>query len=202
MNLSREAIILLRPPSSSSSEDSHPWTSPKTSFLSGEWALTHSTLPSRRFQSNTTTTIQISASGETTRTHTYSAITTSTDNDENQPKSTTTTEKATDFDPTTNTASVFETWKVLAWGKEGQLESWMIDDGDGWISDDSGERRGDWRNSYVVVWNEGPEEKGVDVWDRWGRTRPLSVGTIRKIREALRAAGVEGELVKVAGVHK
>jgi len=27
----------------------------------------------------------------------------------------------------------------------------MRDDGDGWISDSSGERRGDWRDSFVVV---------------------------------------------------
>jgi len=27
----------------------------------------------------------------------------------------------------------------------------MHDDGDGWISDSSGERRGDWRDSFVVV---------------------------------------------------
>ncbi|KAK3356434.1 hypothetical protein B0T25DRAFT_536735 [Lasiosphaeria hispida] len=40
-------------------------------------------------------------------------------------------------------------YEVLAWGKEGQLEDWMIEDGSLWISDSSGERRGDWRNSLV-----------------------------------------------------
>lgn len=79
-------------------------------------------------------------------------------------------------------------WEILAWGKEGQLESWMIEDGSGWISDSSGERRADWRNSYVVVFVSDTCDEaasGIEIWEHFGPSRPLSKGTVSKIRAAL-----------------
>ena len=78
----------------------------------------------------------------------------------------------------------------------------MIDDGNGWISDSSGERRPDWRDSYVVVWvagsNDGGDGKGkVEVWNRYDTT--LREETIIKIEEALKEVGIEGGLVSVGG---
>lgn len=68
----------------------------------------------------------------------------------------------------------------------------MIDDGDGWISDSSGERRPDWRDSYVVLWVSvsGDGEGRVEVWNRF-RQRGLTEETVGRIREALREVGVE-----------
>lgn len=83
-------------------------------------------------------------------------------------------------------------WEILAWGKEGQLEEWMNDDGSGWIVDNSGEARPDWRNSYVVVYigndlgklkNVG--EGTIEIWDRFGPSGPLKEETVEKIKEAL-----------------
>ncbi|KAK3391456.1 hypothetical protein B0T20DRAFT_79555 [Sordaria brevicollis] len=83
-------------------------------------------------------------------------------------------------------------WEILAWGKEGQLEEWMNDDGSGWIVDNSGEARPDWRNSYVVVYigndlgklkNVG--EGTIEIWDRFGPSGPLKEETVEKIKQAL-----------------
>ncbi|KAK0702341.1 hypothetical protein B0H67DRAFT_595514 [Lasiosphaeris hirsuta] len=76
-------------------------------------------------------------------------------------------------------------YEILAWGKEGQLEDWMIEDGL-WISDSSGERRGDWRNSYVVALvNEETWGPSIEVWDQFGPAS-LSSKTLEKIRTALK----------------
>lgn len=98
-------------------------------------------------------------------------------------------------------------WEILASGKEGQLESWMIEDGSGWISDDSGERRADWRNSYLVFYitpgaeNEKREDVEILVCHRFRPSKPLSVETIGKIRDALRGVSDEkfGKLVEKLG---
>ncbi|KAK1781510.1 hypothetical protein QBC45DRAFT_405694 [Copromyces sp. CBS 386.78] len=91
-------------------------------------------------------------------------------------------------------------WEILAWGKEGQLEEWMTEDGSGWIVDNSGEARPDWRNSYVVVYigndlgnlkNVG--EGTIEIWDRFGPSGPLREETIEKIREALKGLGGKDE---------
>lgn len=80
-------------------------------------------------------------------------------------------------------------WEVLAWGKQGQLESWMKEDpGSGLILDDSGEGRPDWRNSYVVVYYEATAEReaAVEVWDSYAKWRRLTDQTFRKIQSAMR----------------
>lgn len=91
-------------------------------------------------------------------------------------------------------------WEIIAWGKEGQLEEWMNDDGSGWIVDNSGEARPDWRNSYVVVYigndlgklrNVG--EGTIEIWDRFGPSGTLREETVEKIREALQALGGKDE---------
>ncbi|KAJ4386966.1 hypothetical protein N0V85_007872 [Neurospora sp. IMI 360204] len=91
-------------------------------------------------------------------------------------------------------------WEILAWGKEGQLEEWMNEDGSGWIVDNSGESRPDWRNSYVVVYigndlgklkNVG--EGTIEIWDRFGPSGPLREETVDKIREALKGLGGKDE---------
>lgn len=101
-------------------------------------------------------------------------------------------------------------WEIMAWGYEGQLESWMVDLEDGLIGDGSGETRPDWRNRFVVVYypaarpgggrgsgkeegggqaaaGEGEGEGGIEIWDRfahwnWGR---LTAETRRRILDAL-----------------
>lgn len=106
--------------------------------------------------------------------------------------------------------------KILAWGKEGQIPPGLFDDGDGWISDASGERRGDWRDSFCVVlvdfgvqgdfegvWSvgEGSEGLGIEVWDHWGGSRPrLTAETVGRIRDALVGVGVVAELKEVVPV--
>jgi len=98
-------------------------------------------------------------------------------------------------------------WEILASGKEGQLKSWMIEDGSGWIADDSGEVRADWRNSYLVFYitpgdgDEKREDVEVLICERFGPSRPLSVGTVGKIRNALRGVCDEkfGGLVELLG---
>ncbi|KAM7221843.1 hypothetical protein V8F06_002836 [Rhypophila decipiens] len=92
--------------------------------------------------------------------------------------------------------SITRKWDILAWGKEGQLESWMIEDGSGWISDTSGEARADWRNSYVVVFLDDTVDQvtnGIEIWERFGPTRPLSDETVGKIRDAFGQVGRRGE---------
>jgi hypothetical protein len=121
---------------------------------------------------------------------------------------------ALDFSGESKTASMFTLsgpsraecqWEVLAWGKEGQLEEWMTVETNGMISDPSGEWRPDWRNSYAVVLiRDGEKRCAVEVWDRNGDYGPLSGETIGKIKDALQAAEIEGELrpVPVDGGRK
>lgn len=66
----------------------------------------------------------------------------------------------------------------------------MIDDGTGWISDSSGERRADWRNSYLVVVSVSDDDErlefnSVEIWERFGPSRRLSDETVGKIRDSL-----------------
>ena len=83
----------------------------------------------------------------------------------------------------------------------------MIEDGSGWIADDSGEVRADWRNSYLVFYitpgdgDEKREDIEVLICQRFGPSRPLSVETVGKIRNALRGVCDEkfGGLVELLG---
>jgi hypothetical protein len=78
-------------------------------------------------------------------------------------------------------------WEIICWGKQGQLNEWMVDDDNGWISDSAGERRADWRNLYVVVYYHATAdaEAGIEVWDSIGPRRRLTDETIGKIRDAI-----------------
>ncbi|KAK4442066.1 hypothetical protein QBC34DRAFT_419294 [Podospora aff. communis PSN243] len=109
-----------------------------------------------------------------------------------------------DFDREKKTASRFKLsgspsaeWEVLAWGKEGQLEEWMIVETNGMISDPGGEWRPDWRHGYAVVLIRDEKDAGrrvVEVWNDGGELSPLSGETIGKMRDALKSVGIEDEL--------
>jgi hypothetical protein len=91
-------------------------------------------------------------------------------------------------------------WEVLAWGKQGQLESWMKEDPVmGYIVDDSGDGRPDWRNCYVVVYYEATaeQEAAVEVWDSNAKRRRLTDETLEKIKSAIRGS-TDPELAKLA----
>jgi hypothetical protein len=192
--LSREAIINLRPPTATGQPRPQSYQSPFLSWLRFRWHITHSTNPSHRSQRNVRILLTLAPDNKgfhSEQTHqdlTSLAI-----------LATCNTELAIDL--LDGKASCFKQEssetnrrrEVLAWGKEGQLESWMKEGENGWILDDSGEARGDWRNSYVVVYVEGDgeEEPAVEVWDRFGSWKPLTEETIEKIRAALREVNNE-----------
>jgi hypothetical protein len=189
--LSREAILILKPSHESSETGltSPKYTPPTLSWLEGQWHVTHSTFPIRREQRNVRTVRKALAGDEKhfTSEVTYQSL------DAEDIHTSLVDEYPTDLED--GRAAVFKQdgsaarWEALAWGKEGQLESWMIDTGDGWIADTSGERRGEWRNSYVVVYSQPIADglgAGVEIWDRFGPQKPLSKETIRKIRDAIR----------------
>jgi hypothetical protein len=183
MNLSNEAIIHLRPPTSTGLPTPTFNTPPKLTFLTNTrgWPIVFSTFAKHNSQPARRRILSIAPSGS----YTISDDPVQTNG------------KALDLHE--GTASRFEEcdtekkWEVLAWGKQGQLESWMVDEDDGWIGDGSGERRADWRNFYVVVYYEGCEgqESGIEVWDSFGGSRRLTNSTFERIKEAIAKVGDE-----------
>ncbi|KAK3316553.1 hypothetical protein B0H66DRAFT_297837 [Apodospora peruviana] len=252
MNLSREAIIILRSPGHQQANGPPPerFTAPSLNFMSNaQWHIRHSTLPERAKHRNPRITLQPLPGGGVTVTQSYQeidspAIHSSSSSAEIIPSTTEPnpgeglyglreTSSASAFPSSgsggvgsgglqervkhflayatrpgprgsSSHGSLRRQWEILASGKEGQLEDWMIDDGNGWISDSSGERRPDWRMSYVVVYiidhGEGEEEHGgavddggIEIWDNRGAGRPLSDETVGKIKTALRGVGGDGK---------
>ena len=228
MSLSREALITLRaPPNPTRTPTPTPnWQAPLLTFLSGSWAITHSTSAHRALtHRNARITLTLNPTTQNFTTSETSQVTTSSwwRGESNTDVSVTGTAspsdlkdgKASEFTFKLESASGGQgegkSWSVLAWGKEGQLEKWMLEEEGGWIGDGSGERRGDWRDSYVVVYRHNDSEKEkrggeekeegglegvVEVWDRWGGSPSggLTGETIGKIRDALKGVVVEGEL--------
>ncbi|KAK3374564.1 hypothetical protein B0H63DRAFT_480491 [Podospora didyma] len=206
LGLDHNAIITLRPPSALNDNE---WLPPTLNWLDGRWHITHSTLPHRTTQRNTRIELTISAAANGKQSFhiesSHQAL------EASKPKTesvSSPSQTPLDFSASKGTASRFGSWQILAWGKEGQLDDWMIEDGDGWISDSSGERRADWRNSYVVVHVEGDGEDekekgdgpGIEVWSRRGWWKPLYPETVGKIKDALKGAGLEYLAEKLVGV--
>ncbi|KAK0644261.1 hypothetical protein B0T16DRAFT_460338 [Cercophora newfieldiana] len=204
MNLSRDAIInlrappsLARAPAASGSPDAN-WQPPTLSFIEGTWHICQST--SDTADQRTAVNLTLSGSGSS---EAVTLTSTSTHGDKSSTSEETPLDLqdgcASSFSSSSNKGTESLRWDVLAWGKEGQLEDWMIEDGDGWISDSSGERRADWRDSFVVVWVVAGEREGkgvVEVWNRFGKPG-LRGETVSKIQKALKEVGVEGDLVRV-----
>ncbi|KAK0623909.1 hypothetical protein B0T14DRAFT_565226 [Immersiella caudata] len=202
LGLSHEAIIKLRPPSSGAIQQQEDWQPPTVSWLRSNWRVTHSTDAPSRYHRHKNVRIDLSSTpnDETS----YSVELSHQDTQTLSIESTTSTLTSSGFSEENKTASRFKfsgppraEWEVLAWGKEGQLEEWMIPETNGMISDTSGEWRPDWRNSYAVVLigtADGAEECAVEVWDDGAEFTPLSGETIGKIKDALKGVGVEGEL--------
>jgi hypothetical protein len=207
MDLSRKAIITLRSPSSGATPQT--WPPPTVTWFQRTWHITHSTHAPSRYhgRKNARVGLRLANDDETC----YAVELSHQDAQTLSVESTTSTLASLDLSAKDRTASRFklshssraEQWEVLAWGKEGQLEEWMTEEINGMISDPSGEWRPDWRNSYVVVLirkvdeHAGPQEQRecvVEVWDHNGGDRPLSEETVGKIKDALKAAGIEGEL--------
>ena len=189
LSLSREAIINLRPPKYSGLPQ---LPAPALTWFTVRpaWHITYSTSLRRSSQRNARIRFELSKDEKSFKTtHSHQQV--------NSPAIESADTVLNPVDVKDGRAYLFEeegsgrAWEILAWGKEGQLEDWMIDQGDGWIADSSGEVRGDWRNSYVVVMVSGEDEKAepaVEIWDRFGT---LTDGTIEKIRVAL--GGVNDE---------
>lgn len=217
MDLSNEAIIYLRAPSKLGLPAPPSYQKPAITFLTGKpsWFPIFSTLPLSRYQRkpprHANFRLQI-LPGSQTYTATESWIDPNDKPDplevEVRPRISTIVGQVLDVgdnDVGEKTASYFREdgaergWEVIAWGKQGQLESWMIEDPSGLICDSSGEGRPDWRNSYAVVYHEatGVEEAGIEVWDSYAKYRRLTDGTLQKIKDALRKTGVQ-ELAKLA----
>lgn len=197
MELSRKAIISLRKAGAPAPKD---WQPPSLAWLAGAWHITHSTLPYRTNQRNARIMLKIALDGRSYNSEaSHQAVSSSFAAIEKTDAAETPLDAEVQFQGGP-TAARFRsdggddaTWEVLAWGKEGQLEDWMHVDAYGSIADSSGECRADWRNSYVVVYRTAPED-GVEIWDRWGRYKPLSDETIESIKAALRGVGEMAEL--------
>lgn len=188
MELSREAVITLRRLGDQAAVP-NAYKPPPLSFLLNQWHISHSTLPERATQRNVRIHLLPTEDG-----HGYVSEITYQNEEPARIGSGKTTETAIDL--RNGAASRFKQagtgteWEVLAWGKEGQLEDWMIDDDSGWIGDGSGEQRPDWRNRYAVVYTTEKDGHGqVEVWDRLGYWKHLTDSTIEKIRAALREVG-------------
>ena len=202
MGLSHEAIIKLQPPSSGAAQQHEEWQPPTVSWLQNTWRVTHSTSapPRYRGRKNARVGLRLARDDDTC----YSVELSHQDAQTLSIESTSSALASLNFSGENKTASRFtlsgppgEEWEVLAWGKEGQLEEGMVVETNGMVSDPGGEWRPDWRNSYTVVLIRGEDDAGacaVEVWDDRGEYRPLSGDTIGKIKDALKAVGVEDEL--------
>ncbi|KAK0750128.1 hypothetical protein B0T18DRAFT_408298 [Schizothecium vesticola] len=210
MALSDEAIIKLRSPSSGAAQQD--WQPPTVSWLRQTWCVTHSTHVPSHYHCRKNVRVSLTRHGDDETC--YSVELSHQDAQGLRIKSAASMLAALDFSTENKTASTFtlsgpsraaSQLEVLAWGKEGQLEEWMKVETNGMISDPSGEWRQDWRNSYVVVLiGDGERKCAVEVWDGNGDYKPLSGETIGKIKDALLAAGIEGELrpVRLDGGRK
>ncbi len=206
--LSREAIINLYPPvptgstgtGTGSGTDATPPGRPSMGGLTGPWHITHSADPKFAGRRNARINLEINGDDTFVITRTHQALPSSllswwTGNSTAIESSEQTLRNQAFENNTTRvyvhrmkSTTTNETIEIMAYGKEGQLEDWMIQDGSGWISDASGECRADWRNTYVVVYITGSETgPSIEIWDRFGRTRPLTSETIGKMRAALEA---------------
>ncbi|KAK0733066.1 hypothetical protein B0T26DRAFT_669519 [Lasiosphaeria miniovina] len=194
--LSREAIVTLRAPRHISPPP--PTFSPSTlGFLAVQWTVLQSTGPLQRVTTRDGTPLA-PESDDAAAAKTMLSLSASTN------LSTPATMAALQHSPSPSNSTEIE---ILAWGKEGQLADWMVDEGDGWIGDGSGERRADWRDSYVVAYvhgsgsssaggeksekNEG-QTPAIEIWNRFGPERPLQDATLAQIRAALDAVPDDG----------
>ena len=187
MDLSREAIIKFGPLAASQGD----CQAPTVAWLGGQWKITHATGSHYHGQKNirahlkpaaalTSYTIELShQDAQTLRVETLQLAMT-----------------PLDLSEADNTASRFAlpnaSVEVLAWGKEGQLSEWMIED-DGWIADSGGERRPDWRQRYAAVRLHEGGALRAEVW----ASGALTAETIAKIKDSLKGAGVDSELLPV-----
>ncbi|KAH7324282.1 hypothetical protein B0I35DRAFT_158882 [Stachybotrys elegans] len=205
MDLSNEAVICLRPPSGTKLPIPQGYSDPAIEFLTRrKWCPVFSTLPASRYHRDPPHEprfgIQIlPASKSYTITESWVEVATYIDPLEVEPRKTTHSTSRSGVAETVNenTCSSFvegdtkRHWEIICWGKQGQLESWMVDDDSGLIGDGSGEARPDWRNSYVVIYYEAiaGEGAGIEVWDSIGYGRRLTDATLEKMRDAIRATG-------------
>ncbi|KAK4462873.1 hypothetical protein QBC42DRAFT_345990 [Cladorrhinum samala] len=185
MDLSREAMIKLRPLAATQEE----WQSPTLSWVGGSWKITHA---SRNYRGKKNVRISLSAAADQ---KSYTVELSHQDAQTLKIETSASEMTPSDLSEKDGTASCFvlpnsSSLEVLAWGNEGQLSDWMTEDG-GWIVDSAGERRPDWRKRYVVVRiNEG-ETFRVEVW----ASGPLTSETIEKIKDAMQRARVDGDLL-------
>ena len=205
MALSHEATICLRPPTKLNLPAPTGYQSPTIQFLTGRhWHPVFTTFPLTKYDRipprDPSFQLRIApASGAYTATETWIDPADKPDPLEVglRPRTSTISGKVLDGSGTEmpqQRVSLFREndtgrqWEIICWGKQGELESWMIDDDSGWISDSSGERRADWRNFYVVVYYEATaeDEAGIEVWDSIGRHRRLTSLTFKKIQDAMR----------------
>ncbi|KAK3996211.1 hypothetical protein QBC44DRAFT_355783 [Cladorrhinum sp. PSN332] len=184
MDLSRKAIIKLRPLAAPQGE----WQAPTVSWLAGPWKITHAS-GSYRGQKNVRITLKPEADQKS-----YTVELSHQDAQTLKIETALSIMTPSDLSETNNTASCFallnSSLEVLAWGKEGQLSDWMTEDS-GWIVDSAGESRPDWRKRYVVVRVHEGEAFRVEVWT----SDSLTAETIEKIKDALQRAGVDGDLL-------
>ncbi|KAK5659123.1 hypothetical protein OQA88_1213 [Cercophora sp. LCS_1] len=182
MNLSREATIKLRPASGD-------WQPPTVSWLAQPWTVTHATGSPYNGKKNVRAEPKLAADRKL-RTFQLSHQ----DAKSLEIKSSSLSMSPSDWSEAENTASRFtlpkSTLEVLAWGKEGQLSDWMTEEA-GWIADRAGESRPDWRRSYAVVRVDHGQVPHVEVWG----SRPLTDETIGKIKDALKGAALDGDLL-------
>ncbi|KAK3375695.1 hypothetical protein B0T24DRAFT_205419 [Lasiosphaeria ovina] len=199
--LSREAIVTLRAPRHIASPPPD-FSPPTLSFLTAHWTVLQLTDPLQRVTTRHGTRLA-PESDDAAAAKTTLSLSTSAD------LSTPATSAALQHAPppaaaASNSSTEIE---ILAWGKEGQLSDWMVDEGDGWIGDGSGERRADWRDSYVVAYIHGSgsssaggekseknqgQAPAIEIWNRFGPTRPLQDATLAQITAALDAVPDDG----------
>lgn len=210
MELSHEATICLRPPTKSNLPAPAGYQNPTIQFLTDwHWRPVFTTFPLTKYDRtpprDPSFQLRISAASKT-----YTATETWIDPADKpdplevgpRPRTNTVSGKVLDGSGTETPqqrVSLFQEndtgrqWEVICWGKQGQLESWMIDDDSGWIGDGSGERRADWRAFYLVVYYEktAEEEAGIEVWHAIEKYRRLTSLTFKKIQDAIRNVGSE-----------
>lgn len=184
MNLSREAIIKLRPLAATQGD----WQAPTLSWVGGLWKITHA---SRTYRGQKNVRINLKPAADQ---KSYTVELSHQDAQTLKIETLVSEMTPSDLSQKDSTASCFvlpnSSLEVLAWGKEGQLSDWMAEDS-GWIVDNAGESRPDWRKRYVVVRiNEG-ETFRVEIW----ASGSLTSETIEKIKDAMQRARVDGDLL-------
>lgn len=200
-HLSAEATVILRPPTVTGLPAHPEFKKPKISFLTGKWSPVLTSLPLSRYQRSPPRNpeFQLRIGPEF---GTYAATETWLDPDneseppeaKTQPRTSTVEGEVLDasgsrleYEASRFKDDTGRPWEVVAWGKQGQDHALLTLNRFGYLCDPHGIARGEWRNSYVVVYYEarGQEEAGVEVWDSSASAK-LSSDTFEKIRTAIR----------------